>query len=259
MGRHHPTKPAQARTVSPGDDWRWGHPRGRYRVAGRAPPPPLGGDDPRLATDDRKRGAQHPGSPPARTVRRVQGRDARVPQVWQVATAGWLRRPVGLGGPNTSELQVCHRTVDPRTPDIPSSTTAFRADRPEAPESFVERHPGATPAKGGVSELQPGEVGRWWTGGVEPPPTTGTQRGFPADRPHGGVSRVRLRRAGEGRRAPVRLKGAPHAACRVGPWTGGDSNPGPLPCEGSALPAELPAPGGPQSTRGPHAPSPLPT
>ena len=35
----------------------------------------------------------------------------------------------------------------------------------------------------------------------------------------------------------------------MGTWTGGDSNPGPLPCEGSALPAELPAPEGSQSTR----------
>src|ERR1019366_8469248 len=47
---------------------------------------------------------------------------------------------------------------------------------------------------------------------------------------------------------------------KEGTWTGGGSNPGPLPCEGSALPAELPAPEGPQSTRAPHAPRhPCPT
>ena len=86
---------------------------------------------------------------------------------------------------------------------------------------------------------------RWWTGGLDPPSTAGTQRGSTADRPHGGVSRARLRRAGEGRRAPVRTARGPRAACRMGTWTGGDSNPGPLPCEGSALPAELPAPGRP--------------
>jgi len=80
--------------------------------------------------------------------------------------------------------------------------------------------PPGVDARGGLfPSLQAGRR----TGGIDPPSTAGTRRGFPADRPHGGVSRVGLRggrRASSARRrgarAPLRggeplseLRGAP--------------------------------------------------
>ncbi len=114
--------------------------------------------------------------------------------------------------------------------------------------ALPDRRGAASPcekSKGSPSGLPDGDVDQRG----EPPITTLAERGFPWARWRGGVSRVGLCPTGEGRRAPVRRARGPHQACLMGTWTGGDSNPGPLPCEGSALPAELPAPAGAQVYR----------